>query len=112
MLLARKQLKDWYYSSWPNRDLAYHFHICISINQAMKQDLLTARDVLIMLRYLAGYQDTAHEETIKRALLVVEALAELQTDEEYARNHLPGATKLEIDTKVAEMNTKGLWDDG
>lgn len=111
MLLARKQLKDWFLSPWPNRDLDYHFNVSIAFCTALRQGLLTQEDVYYCIRYLAGYGDRSKEIHIVRALTVLSTLADLQTDEQYARNHLPGATELEIQTKVAEMNTKSIWDE-
>lgn len=111
MLLARKQLKDWFLSPFPDRDLDYHFHISIAFCTALHDKLLDQKDVYYLLRYLAGYGDRDKEPNILRALTVMETLADLQTDEEYARNHLIGATDLEIKTKVAQMNAMSIWDE-
>lgn len=109
MLMARKQLKNWFLAPYPNRDLDTHIHICVSIQQAVRERLLSDQDVYYLLRYLAGYGDRAQEITIIRALTVIATLAELETNEQCAKRLLRGSTEQEIQTKVAEMNATDIW---
>jgi hypothetical protein len=109
MLMERKQLKDWFYSPWPNRDLDMHFNICIAINVAMSQSLVSRDDMQLFIQYLVGVH-TGDVATVKRVIMVIGALASLQTDEQYCRNVLPGATDLQIQVKVAEMEATSIYE--
>jgi hypothetical protein len=110
-LYIRQQLRNFVLQPWPDlteQELHERVVMVEAINRATREHLVSLQDMHITLWYAFGYEQHAHEEIIRRVLLVLATLTGY-TDMAYVRRILPNATKTQQLIAAKQMHIAPLW---